>query len=274
MVRPSALKASLTQACISSRPLPFSPTIPPDDANCTSDASFTLVLQLSWDRAWMLDPICRRWHAPVSAAIYVPEPDEHKFNPGSVGQECVHGARFHVEVDRRGGPSTYPVNRLRNAALSQVRTSHFLLADVDHWPMEGLAEQLQATAEKNPAQFASRYTAFVVPTFEHKDLSACDELKDDVPAMETCLEDFAMKESPKTFSDIKQCYLSDTCIMYHEAFPYSHNTTNYPLLFQNPDPHYIRMYDCIQSERYLTYSEQRIRLPDASTRTGTDLAAP
>lgn len=55
------------------------------DPGCVADATFTLVLQLSWDRAWMLDPICRRWRSPVAAAIYVPEMDDRYVCPRELG---------------------------------------------------------------------------------------------------------------------------------------------------------------------------------------------
>ena len=118
--------------------------------------------------------------------------------------------------------------------------------------MDGLAEQLNATAQAHPAAFASRYNALVVPTFEHRDLSACDEF-DEGDEKEDCLRKYADTTAPRTFEDIKRCYLKDDCIMYHETFPYSHNTTNYPLLFENPNAHHIRGFDCIQSERYEPY---------------------
>ena len=28
----------------------------------------------------------------------------------------------------------YPINKLRNAAINQVKTSHFFLTDIDLWP--------------------------------------------------------------------------------------------------------------------------------------------
>lgn len=31
-------------------------------------------------------------------------------------------------------PSHYPVNRLRNVAITAVNTSHFLMTDIDIWP--------------------------------------------------------------------------------------------------------------------------------------------
>ena len=29
---------------------------------------------------------------------------------------------------------TYPINTLRNIAISKVKTSHFIIADIDTWP--------------------------------------------------------------------------------------------------------------------------------------------
>ena len=47
----------------------------------------------------------------------------------------------------------YPINQLRNAAISQVRTTHFIMLDMDAWPASNLEEEiarLPLDVMKNP----------------------------------------------------------------------------------------------------------------------------
>ena len=38
--------------------------------------------------------------------------------------------------------TNYPINLLRNTAISQVRTTHFLMLDMDAWPAYNLEEEI------------------------------------------------------------------------------------------------------------------------------------
>jgi len=231
-------------------------TAHPDCQKAGDEIGFTLVMQLSWDRSWMLDPICQRWRSPVAVAVYVPAGDEHLFDPAEVAQECrANGMRMHIFRDDRGGPAMFPVNQLRNAALNLVRTTHFLYSDVDHWPMDGLAEQLHEVARANPKVFASRYDSLVVPTFEHADQSACDEHVG-TPELQRCLEAEAATTTPLTFEEIRDCYDDQRCQMYHKHFPFSHTSTDYEKVFET-QANDIRMLECIESERYEPYLVMR-----------------
>ena len=52
---------------------------------------------------------------------------------------------------------------LRNMAIRAVRTTHFIVLDVDLWPSASLHDAAMAAP---PALLRSKYTAFVVPAFE------------------------------------------------------------------------------------------------------------
>jgi hypothetical protein len=59
----------------------------------------------------------------------------------------------------------YPVNILRNLALSKVKTSHVVYADVDFWPASNLHSILSQNSVRD--QFASDpYLAAVIPAFQ------------------------------------------------------------------------------------------------------------
>lgn len=93
--------------------------------------SFTLVTQLSDERLWMMRHHCAGWNSDVSLAVFT---DRKK---DAVEKE-LHGlgcSNFKVNLlpkhDFKSGD--YPVNILRNLAISSVKTSHFLYIDADFW---------------------------------------------------------------------------------------------------------------------------------------------
>ena len=60
--------------------------------------------------------------------------------------------------------ASYPINTLRNLAIRAVRTSHFIVLDVDLWPSASLYHAVMAAPE---ALLRSKYArARVVPAFE------------------------------------------------------------------------------------------------------------
>ena len=58
---------------------------------------------------------------------------------------------------------SYPINALRNAALRAVRTTHYIVLDVDLWPSAGLHA---AVLSAPPLLLRRRYAALVVPAFQ------------------------------------------------------------------------------------------------------------
>ena len=59
---------------------------------------------------------------------------------------------------------SYPINRLRNVAIRAVRTSHFLMLDVDMWPSASLATIIANLAPV--ALLRRKLAALVVPAFQ------------------------------------------------------------------------------------------------------------
>lgn len=52
-------------------------------------------------------------------------------------------------------PESYPVNRLRNVAVEAVRTSHFLMTDIDIWPDKHAYNALHARYHVETLRFVS-----------------------------------------------------------------------------------------------------------------------
>ena len=48
-------------------------------------------------------------------------------------ENSAFSSRFQITV-MEDFSEHYPINKLRNAAINQVKTSHFFLTDIDLWP--------------------------------------------------------------------------------------------------------------------------------------------
>ena len=178
------------------------PNAPPchhtQDANRTTtnlqpnDITFTLVLQLSDDRLWMMRHHCHRWGEgnPISVVVYTPRSREDVLDElvGRMGCSLLghftadHGVgsgdsggggelvrvHWHNRHHRRHGDGEvrgYPINRLRNMALSAVPITHALLVDVDLWPSAGLHRHLSSSVVREALAKDPRL-AIVVPAFQ------------------------------------------------------------------------------------------------------------
>jgi hypothetical protein len=130
--------------------------------------SFTLVSQLPDDRVWMLQHHCERWgNYPMSIVVVtdriaVEVQSELVLMGCSAEQvtvQTISTTKYNLSE------TEYPVNLLRNMALSAVKTSHIIYADVDFWPSTRLHSILSNISTQE--SFASDpKLAAVVPTFQ------------------------------------------------------------------------------------------------------------
>ncbi|KAK6973856.1 LARGE xylosyl- and glucuronyltransferase 1, partial [Biomphalaria glabrata] len=129
-----------------------------------SEDDVTLVLQLSMDRLQMLEMICKHWEGPIAIALYMSDAEAQQFLRYAMGSETIMSRKnigYHI-VYREG--QFYPVNYLRNIAISQVRTPYMFLSDIDFLPMYGLYEYLKKAIPMT--ELATHKKALVVPAFE------------------------------------------------------------------------------------------------------------
>ena len=124
----------------------------------------TLVGQLGVDRLQALESLSTHWEGPISVAVYISDTESHKFLEFITASEVLSQRKniaYHV-VFREG--NFYPVNYLRNVAMSQVSTAYMFLSDIDFMPMKGLYEY----SRKAVGMFDLENTrkALVVPAFE------------------------------------------------------------------------------------------------------------
>lgn len=112
----------------------------------SDEVEFTVVSQMSSNRLWMMEYHCSRWKHSFSIALYQPD-GESGTTIDRVYKELeqMGCSRDNIAISIVSGYSEeeYPVNVLRNAALSKVRTSHVVYIDVDFWPSVDLHETLQ-----------------------------------------------------------------------------------------------------------------------------------
>lgn len=125
----------------------------------------TLVATLSMDRLQMLEQLLTHWDGPVSLSLYLSDAEAQQFLAYTHTSEVISSrsnVAYHI-VYKEG--SFYPVNFLRNVAISRVWTSYVFLTDIDFLPMFGLYAYLTRTLNALSPRDAHK-KAWVVPAFE------------------------------------------------------------------------------------------------------------
>ncbi|KAJ1636836.1 glycosyl-transferase for dystroglycan-domain-containing protein [Pavlovales sp. CCMP2436] len=167
----------------------------------------TLVTQTSVDRVWMLRHLCDIWGGPVSAAIYVT--GDLAGPTAEMKSSACAGKGGSTSFVQGSQSDQYPVNVLRNKAVQGVKTSHWMLIDVDLWPSDKAYATLRKAIQQSWA--LSPKTALIVPAFATR-------YRDP-------------KQMPSTLKSLARCIGQRACYSfkgYPNAIPAHHLTTNYP----------------------------------------------
>ena len=125
----------------------------------------TLVTQLSMDRLPLLGPLCEQWNGPMSVALYASDAESQQFllrfhRAQSTLRSC-RSIALHI-VYKEG--QFYPVNYLRNVALTNVQTPYVFLTDIDFLPMPDLYSYIREAIQVLGMAHGRR--ALVIPAFE------------------------------------------------------------------------------------------------------------
>lgn len=199
-----------------------------------SDA-ITLVTQLTFNRINILKRNLRLWNGPLSVAIYVLLEDDDDFKNkkrevrmrlpthifskfSTVSVEIIYGNEV--------GP-LYPINRLRNIAIKNVKTRHVFLIDVDFAPspdLEFMARNQIFDYDKTRNSTDKR-VAFVVPAFD----GARHVNSKDLP--ETKEELVNMVKRKKRLSPFRKI-----------ESPLSHSSTNYSRWYHSNESYEVKNY--------------------------------
>jgi hypothetical protein len=145
----------------------------------------TLAVHLSLDRLDALKETLARWDGPVAAAFFLRDFAQDHANVLEF-VSALQRTDFVFCVYASSDSAGYPVNILRNRALSLVTTGLVLVLDVDFVPSSDLYPYLLANLATLHAQ--SIDSVFVVPAFEHRKSSIS------IPATKTevrsCIDPF------------------------------------------------------------------------------------
>ena len=206
--------------------------------------SFTLVSQLSQDRIWMLPYHCKRWgDNPMSVVIFTDEDAEVVKNKlvieGCSKEQLTVQTVSKTRYDPQG--TDYPVNVLRNLALSKVKTTHLVYADVDFWPSESLHSILNIQSVKERMASDAKL-ATVIPVFQMN--RRCRAYKD-------CRDDnipFMPKQKDELINLIKKRQAST----FDPTNEGGHGSTRYISWKDQTEGSYLDL-PCIRSNRYEPY---------------------
>lgn len=216
---------------------------PECDAMSPMDVTYTLVTQLSSDRIWMMEHHCDRWGStsPISVAVFTDQAVtevNHQLvelgcNPETLTVQTLSTELYHSD--------DYPVNVLRNMALSVVTTSHVMFSDVDFWESEDLHDILQDDDVREVlAGDAKR--ALVVPAFQLN--RQCGEWRD-------CRER-NLPKMPRNKKDMIKLIQEKKGYPFDPTNHGGHGSTLYSAWFRQHASDVIDI-PCIRSNRYEPY---------------------
>ncbi|XP_043466321.1 LARGE xylosyl- and glucuronyltransferase 2-like isoform X2 [Leptopilina heterotoma] len=133
--------------------------------NFFSPFDIVLATQCSASRITFLEEIAKNWAGSISVALYLTDNEVQSFLRFVQSSESLRTRRniaYHI-VYKHG--EFYPVNHLRNVAMSYISTPYTFQMDIDFIPHIGLFETLIKYIQKFNVSQTSKI-AIVVPAFE------------------------------------------------------------------------------------------------------------
>jgi len=198
---------------------------------------FTLVSQGSYDRVVLMLPhVCQRWPGPIVVTVFDDDSLRKRNQPPRIPlPECPHADILVIKPPHIWPPKgmtkedSYPVNHLRNRAISRVKTSHFLLVDIDLWPDGRLYHRLVSLSRHNPSYFSNVKQAIVIPAFNLFNSS---------------------RAVPDDAIELKQCIVDGECSVFDmDLNPDGHASTDYHYWFFKQTPEELKTIPCFDSNR-------------------------
>lgn len=227
---------------------PNTPQAPPCTASLDpTSIAYTLVTQMSSERIWMLGKHCQRWgyDHPISVAVFT-----NRTRSNVTGDALATGCTrrqlsLSVLNSDEYDEDDYPVNKLRNMALSQVRTSHVMYVDIDFWPSTTLRPILESPYLRQEFGHDPRL-AVVVPAYQLYAHRLCGE-------RENCKEKEQTNDVPSTMDDLRPLLDSeDVGVFDLESNWNGHGSTSYKTFLLQNDGELFDL-PCINSNRYEPY---------------------
>ncbi|KAI4501740.1 hypothetical protein M0802_003075 [Mischocyttarus mexicanus] len=125
-----------------------------------------LATQCSIERVPLLEELSKHWPGTISVALYLTDAEVQNFLGyirGSSELRKRKNIAYHV-VYKEG--ELYPINYLRNIAMSYVSTPYIFQLDVDFLPQYGLYENIMKHINELTTQKRINNVALIVPAFE------------------------------------------------------------------------------------------------------------
>lgn len=213
------------------------------------DVAYTLALHLSDTRMWMLQQHCALWgeSAPISIAIWTSRTDDEIMESLKELGCKLEYITLHTLPSEGQSVADYPINTLRNLALSGVATSHVLLLDVDMLPSIDLFDTLNLPRVREA--FANDpKLAVVVPAFETKDLNC--------GTSEEC-KNRHLFWMPRDFEDLVIGLGAHNALPYDATHFARQGSTNYRQWMKQTHGELVDI-PCVSSHQYQPYMAVRL----------------
>uniref|UniRef100_A0A7S3CWR7 Uncharacterized protein n=1 Tax=Palpitomonas bilix TaxID=652834 RepID=A0A7S3CWR7_9EUKA len=195
-----------------------------------SSTDVTAVTQLSVDRLKALRAFAQRWKGPISACVFIREQvDEEVMGAFLRSMSAKSASRFVIsfvyalptEGDYTEYERMYPINKLRNVALSAAPTDMVFLVDADFVPSPNLYPSI--SDEDNFAQICdlmeAKRSVLVVPAFEIEKRAAY----------------------PSTMEELRDALNGGTAHVFHEQhFAAGHSATDTPRWLYSQAPYEVK----------------------------------
>ena len=221
-----------------------------------SSVAVTLVTIASEDRFWTLNHFCSVWEGSLVVAVFSKNTDI-SLNLAATSPACsakIDKGTFIIHVhkptpDEESNPSLFPINHMRNDAISLVTTSHYFYIDVDFWPSLGAYEILHRPSVKE-ALAADPKFALVVPAFERIPVE-CDPNNANLRKEGAC-DDFYSRSMPTMRSDLDKLIKKKKVHVFERFVRHAHGSTNSNAWMGQRDGQ-MRDINCVESNRYEPY---------------------
>ena len=240
------------------------------------DIAFTLVTQTSMNRLWLMKHHCELWSGPISMAVLVENDSASKSATSTTSSAssiqndlrtkygCKPNQVTVSILDKQGfSEDDYPVNHLRNLALSGVKTTHIMYIDIDFWPSANLYDTLHNNTSTIKDEFMKdSKLALVMPAFQLEN-GICS-----LGSKEKCSER-DINSMPKTKKDLMPLLTQEVILRQKgkwkdidkrvtpfrlKVFPQGHNSTNYDIWYNKQlTPGDLHTLPCVQSGVYEPY---------------------
>ena len=132
--------------------------------NAIDKYDVTLVTQMTINRVDTLHKLLRYWNGPASISMYGMESDIMQYFSAHNLLNGIRRTNVAIHVVYRRNGYYYPINYLRNIALSVVKTRYVFLTDLDFSPSYDLYSYLKKAAEL--LMTVTQQRALVIPAFE------------------------------------------------------------------------------------------------------------